>query len=75
MKRFAAVWMLLIALPLLSAAQKTYCNPMNLDYGFTPIPNFSKWGRHRATADPVIVTFKGDYYLFFYQSMGLLVEP
>jgi hypothetical protein len=21
-------------------AQTTYCNPMNLDYGFTPIPNF-----------------------------------
>ncbi|MDZ4681347.1 MAG: hypothetical protein SH848_11395 [Saprospiraceae bacterium] len=22
-------------------AQKTYCNPVDLDYGFTPIPNFS----------------------------------
>ncbi|MGZ8510298.1 MAG: xylosidase, partial [Chitinophagaceae bacterium] len=43
--------------------QKTYCNPINIDYGYTPIPNFSEWGRHRATADPVIVTYKGDYYL------------
>lgn len=51
-------------------AQKTYCNPMNLDYGFTPIPNFSTAGRHRATADPVIVLFKGDYYLFSTNQWG-----
>ena len=37
--------------------QHSYCNPVNIDYGYTPIPNFSEWGRHRATADPVIVTF------------------
>jgi xylan 1,4-beta-xylosidase len=24
---------------------KTYCNPMNLDYGYTPIPNFSTGGK------------------------------
>lgn len=52
------------------SAQKTYCNPLNLDYGFTPIPNFSEWGRHRATADPVIVNFKGDYYLFSTNQWG-----
>jgi len=45
-------------------AQSTYCNPINIDYGYTPIPNFSDWGKHRATADPVIVMYKGDYYLF-----------
>ncbi|GHE33516.1 hypothetical protein [Sphingobacterium griseoflavum] len=33
--------------------QTTYCNPINIDYGYTPIPNFSEWDRHRATADPV----------------------
>lgn len=48
----------------------TYCNPMNLDYGYTPIPNFSEWGRHRATADPVIVLYKGDYYLFSTNQWG-----
>jgi xylan 1,4-beta-xylosidase len=48
----------------------TYCNPMNLDYGFTPIPNFSEWGKHRATADPVIVNYKGDYYLFSTNQWG-----
>jgi len=51
-------------------AQKTYCNPMNLDYGFTPIPNFSTQGRHRATADPVMEYFKGKYYLFSTNQWG-----
>ena len=50
--------------------QKTYCNPINIDYGYTPIPNFAEWGRHRATADPVIVTYKGDYYLFSTNQWG-----
>jgi xylan 1,4-beta-xylosidase len=52
------------------AQQKTYCNPINIDYGYTPIPNFSDWGRHRATADPVIVNYKGDYYLFSTNQWG-----
>jgi hypothetical protein len=52
------------------AQQKTYCNPINIDYGYTPIPNFSTWGKHRATADPVIVNYKGDYYLFSTNQWG-----
>ena len=52
------------------AQQKTYCNPINIDYGYTPIPNFSEWGRHRATADPVIVNYKGDYFLFSTNQWG-----
>jgi xylan 1,4-beta-xylosidase len=52
------------------AQQKTYCNPINLDYGYTPIPDFAEWGRHRATADPVIVNYKGDYYLFSTNQWG-----
>jgi len=48
----------------------TYCNPINIDYGYTPIPNFSESGRHRATADPVIVNYKGDYYLFSTNQWG-----
>ena len=51
-------------------SQKTYCNPVNIDYGYTPIPGFSEWGRHRATADPVIVNYKGDYYLFSTNQWG-----
>lgn len=53
-----------------NAQQSTYCNPVNLDYGYTPIPNFANWGRHRTTADPVIVQYKGDYYLFSTNQTG-----
>jgi xylan 1,4-beta-xylosidase len=52
------------------AQQTTYCNPINIDYGYTPIPNFTQWGRHRATADPVIVNYKKEYYLFSTNQWG-----
>lgn len=57
------------------AQQKTYCNPVNIDYGYTPIPNFTTAGRHRATADPVIVNYKGDYYLFSTNQQGYWWSP
>jgi hypothetical protein len=66
---FASAAILLFASAAISQ-QKTYCNPINIDYGYTPIPNFSEWGRHRATADPVIVNYKGDYYLFSTNQWG-----
>jgi len=50
--------------------RRTYCNPLNLDYGYTPIPDFATAGRHRATADPVITRYKGDYYLFSTNQWG-----
>ena len=56
--------------PFFAQTQKTYCNPLNIDYGYTPIPDFSEAGRHRATADPVIVNFKGDYFLFSTNQWG-----
>lgn len=45
-------------------AQQTYCNPINIDYGYTPFEVFSQNGRHRTTADPVIVNFRNKYFLF-----------
>jgi xylan 1,4-beta-xylosidase len=53
-----------------AAQQKTYCNPVNVDYGYTPFADFGAWGRHRATADPVIVNYKKDYYLFSTNQWG-----
>ena len=53
-----------------NAQQKTYCNPINIDYGYCPIPNFSEQGKHRATADPVITLFKDNYYLFSTNQWG-----
>lgn len=50
--------------------QQTYCNPISIDYGFCPIPNFSEQGKHRATADPVITLFQDRYYLFSTNQWG-----
>lgn len=71
-KTFAVVVAFFVCVSVCTAQfkQTTYCNPINLDYGYCPIPNFTEWGRHRATADPVIVTYKGDYYLFSTNQWG-----
>lgn len=58
-----------------SAQQKTFCNPTNIDYGYTPYESFTAWGRHRATADPVIVNYKGDFYLFSTNQWGYWHSP
>ncbi len=50
--------------------QKTYCNPINIDYGYCPIPDFVTQGKHRATADPVITFFNSEYYLFSTNQWG-----
>src|SRR3989304_1061743 len=44
---------------------KTFCNPMNLSYRF-----MSDAVDAREAADPVIVLFKNDYYLFASRSGG-----
>ena len=70
MKKTAFLIVLVFAGYAVAAQQKTYANPINIDYGYTPIPNFSTWGKHRATADPVIVNYKGDYFLFSTNQWG-----
>ena len=72
MKRTCFIFLILVFVisPFSLRGQKTYCNPMNLDYGYCPIPNFTESGKHRATADPVIVMYKGDYYLFSTNQWG-----
>ncbi len=73
------VWLLAFACCFTASGQgtvqRTYCNPINIDYGYTPIPGFSSWGRHRTTADPVIVNYKGDYYLFSTNQWGYWWSP
>ncbi|NOU46776.1 MAG: family 43 glycosylhydrolase [Bacteroidales bacterium] len=70
MKKFLLFCLILLWVMRIEAQQKTYCNPVNIDYGYTPIPNLSEWGLHRATADPVIVNYKGDYFLFSTNQWG-----
>ena len=73
-KRTQTIIAFLLLCSTLQAQQRTFCNPIDIDYGFTPIPNFSEQGRHRATADPLIVTFKGNYYLFSTNQWGYWVS-
>jgi xylan 1,4-beta-xylosidase len=40
----------------------TFCNPVNIDYNF--------WGNYREAADPAIITFNNEYYLFASHSGG-----
>jgi len=49
---------------------KTYCNPINIDYTFEYFNNNSKGNCFRSTADPLIVPFKGEYYLFCSNQSG-----
>lgn len=62
--RASGMFLALLASLSVASQQKTYCNPINIDYGYTPFQWFSEQGKHRATADPVIVNFKGNYFLF-----------
>ena len=70
MKKIIFIFTICILHVQANAQQKTYCNPINVDYGYCPIPNFSEQGKHRATADPVITLFKGNYYLFSTNQWG-----
>jgi hypothetical protein len=70
MNRILVAFILVIFSYCQSSGQKTYCNPLNLDYAYCPIPDFTTWGKHRATADPVIVNYKGDYFLFSTNQWG-----
>lgn len=74
-KRISLTIMIVIFCSYALSGQKTYCNPLNLDYAYCPIPNFTTYGKHRATADPVIVMYKGDYFLFSTNQWGYWWSP
>lgn len=47
----------------------TYCNPLNVDYTYM-IYNSSKGISYRSGADPAVVEFRGEYYMFVTRSHG-----
>ncbi len=47
----------------------TYCNPVNLDYTYM-IYNADKNISYRSGADPAVVKFRGQYYMFVTRSLG-----
>ena len=58
----ALLYLLFIFIGLLAsnifAQPRTYCNPINIDYAYNAIPDFVVQGKHRTTADPLIVLFR-----------------
>ncbi|HEY1114541.1 MAG TPA: family 43 glycosylhydrolase [Chitinophagaceae bacterium] len=47
----------------------SYCNPLNLDYTYM-IYNAHNNISYRSGADPAVVSFRGEYYMFVTRSMG-----
>ncbi|WP_116128004.1 discoidin domain-containing protein [Lewinella sp. IMCC34183] len=62
--RFTTLLVLSLLTAITAAQPTSYCNPINIDYGYTPFARFAENGRHRTTADPVIVNFRDTLFLF-----------
>ncbi|WPP49988.1 family 43 glycosylhydrolase [Catalinimonas niigatensis] len=56
-------------LPAQSTRMSTYCNPINIDYTYM-IYNAHNDLSYRSGADPAVVEFRGEYYMFVTRSMG-----
>ncbi|PWG79882.1 family 43 glycosylhydrolase [Pararcticibacter amylolyticus] len=52
-----------------STRMSTYCNPLNIDYTYA-IYDAARDISYRSGADPAVVKFKGEYYMFVTRSMG-----
>lgn len=52
-----------------SMRAKSYCNPLNVDYTYM-VYNSDKNLSYRSGADPAVVEFRGEYYMFVTRSMG-----
>ena len=52
-----------------STEMNTYCNPINIDYTYT-IYDADKNISYRSGADPAVVKFRDEYYMFVTRSMG-----
>ncbi len=49
---------------------KTYCNPLDIDYSYMSHYRARNNVSYRSGADPAVVNFKGQYYLFVTRSHG-----
>lgn len=72
-KQLAAALLLAGGLSQTAAGQasqaSTYCNPLNLDYTYM-IYNSANNLSYRSGADPAVVAFRGEYYMFVTRSHG-----
>ena len=52
-----------------STQTSTYCNPINIDYTYS-VYNAHENISYRSGADPTVVKFRNEYYMFVTRSMG-----
>jgi hypothetical protein len=52
-----------------STQMSTYCNPLNIDYTYM-IYNANNGISYRSGADPAVVKFRDEYYMFVTRSLG-----
>lgn len=57
-----------------SSQMSTYCNPINIDYTYM-IYNAYNEISYRSGADPAVVEFRGEYYMFVTRSLGYWHSP
>ncbi|WP_167614988.1 family 43 glycosylhydrolase [Maribellus sediminis] len=48
---------------------KTYCNPLDIDYTYM-VYNSARNISYRSGADPAVIEFRGEYYMFVTRSFG-----
>ena len=70
-KSYCISWLMLLFVGSLHAQYRTttYCNPLNLDYTY-PFHNSHLGKSYRSGADPAVVEFRGEYYMFVTRSWG-----
>jgi len=70
LKKYAVVLVFFCSfIPSAQEERTTYCNPINIDYTYM-IYNAHKDLSYRSGADPAVVRFKDEYYMFVTRSMG-----
>lgn len=72
MKRIAFIIVLIYSISSVRAQSthaSTYCNPVNIDYTYM-IYNANQGISYRSGADPAVVRFRGEYYMFVTRSLG-----
>lgn len=73
MKRLISILIVLVTLSISIQAQdalpQTYCNPLDIDYTYM-VYNSSRNISYRSGADPAVVEFRGEYYMFVTRSFG-----
>ena len=70
-KSYCIAWLMLLFVGSLHAQYRTttYCNPLTLDYTY-PFHNSHLGKSYRSGADPAVVEFRGEYYMFVTRSWG-----